>query len=154
MELKVIPIVQVAIAAILMTLLQYFLPALSYSGAISPSTNSILVMLLLFIAILIGFFAIDSFRKHQTTVNPSKPETSSKVVDNGIYQYSRNPMYLAMLLLLISYACYLENPLTLAIVGLFVWYIGKYQITPEERILTSLFGQAYSDYKNSVRRWL
>jgi len=154
MELKVIPVVQVAIAMTLMTVIQRLTPALNYSEVIPTSINAFLIMLLLVFAILIGFFAIYSFRKHQTTVNPSKPETTSQVVDSGIYQYSRNPMYLAMLLLLISFACYLENPFTFPICGLFTWYIGKYQITPEERMLAKLFGQDYANYKNRVRRWL
>lgn len=154
MELKVIPVVQVVIAMILMALVQRFLPTLNYSDIINPNINLTLVTLLVIIAILIGFLAIYSFRKHQTTVNPSKPETSSQVVDSGIYQYSRNPMYLAMLLVLLAYACYLTNLLTFLICGLFIWYIGKYQITPEERMLTKLFGQDYTNYKNSVRRWL
>jgi protein-S-isoprenylcysteine O-methyltransferase Ste14 len=63
-------------------------------------------------------------------------------------------MYLAMLLTLIAYACYLENALNLFICGLFFWYITKYQIVPEERMLIKLFGQDYVDYKNKVRRWL
>ena len=106
------------------------------------------------IAIVIGFLAIYSFRVHQTTVNPTKPETSSQVVDSGIYKYSRNPMYLAMLLALFAYATYLENPLNLLICGLFVCYITKYQIVPEEHMLIKLFGEDYVTYKNKVCRWL
>ena len=154
MELKVIPIVQVAIALILMTLLQHLIPVLNYSAAISPKISLTLVILLLCSAIVIVLFAVYNFRQHQTTVNPTKPETSSKVVDKGVYRYSRNPMYLAMLLGLLAYACYLENPLAFAICGLFFMYIRKYQIIPEERMLTQLFGQEYLDYKKRVRRWL
>jgi len=150
MELKVIPVLQVLIAMALMTLLSYYFPALHYSAALSI----IVAILLLFIALVIAFFAIYSFKKHKTTVNPTKPETSSEVVNSGIYQYSRNPMYLAMLLALIAYACYLENPLNFTVCGLFIGYITRYQITPEERMLTKLFGQDYRDYKASVRRWL
>ncbi|MGB1261740.1 MAG: methyltransferase family protein [Cognaticolwellia sp.] len=154
MELKIIPIVQVAIALILMTLLQHFLPALNYSAAINPTISLTLTILLLCAAIIIVLLAIYSFKQHQTTVNPTKPETSAKLVDSGIYRYSRNPMYLAMLLGLAAYACYLENPLAFAICGLFICYIGKYQITPEERMLTTLFGQEYRAYQERVRRWL
>lgn len=150
MELKVIPVVQVLIAMALMTILSMYFPTLNYSATYS----NYLAIFLLFIAILLGFFAIYSFRKHKTTVNPSKPETSSQVVNSGIYQYSRNPMYLAMLLGLLAYACYLANPLTLGICALFIFYISKYQITPEERILTQLFGSEYSNYTLKVRRWL
>tara|TARA_R110000737_G_scaffold106523_1_gene139326 strand:- start:450 stop:914 length:465 start_codon:yes stop_codon:yes gene_type:complete len=154
MELKVIPVVQVIIALVLMTLLQYYLPTVNYSALITSSVSTPIAAILLIIAIIIAFFATYSFAKHQTTVNPTKPETSSQVVDTGIYQYSRNPMYLAMLLALIAYVCYLENPLAFTICGLFFWYIGRYQITPEERMLTKLFGDDYVNYKNSVRRWL
>lgn len=154
MELKIIPIVQVIIAIIIMTVIQRLTPTIYYGELINPTINFLLTVLLLSIAILVAFFAIYSFQKHQTTVNPSKPETSSKVVDSGIYQYSRNPMYLAMLLALIAYGCYLENPLTFLICSLFAWYISKYQIIPEERMLAKLFGQAYSVYKSNVRRWL
>ena len=103
---------------------------------------------------MIGFLAIYSFRVHQTTVNPTKPETSSQVVDSGIYKYSRNPMYLAMLLALVAIACYLQNPLNLLICVFFVCYITKYQILPEERMLIKLFGKDYVTYKSKVRRWL
>jgi protein-S-isoprenylcysteine O-methyltransferase Ste14 len=154
MELKIIPVLQVAIAVILMSIIQYYLPTVNVATAISSLIIFSLVTLLLTIAVIIGFLAIYSFRQHQTTVNPSKPETSSQVVDSGIYQYSRNPMYLAMLLALIAYASYLENPLNLFICGLFFWYITKYQIVPEERMLIKLFEQDYVDYKNKVRRWL
>ena len=54
----------------------------------------------LFIAITVGIAAVISFNKHKTTVNPTKPETSSTIVSSGIYSFSRNPMYLAMLIAL------------------------------------------------------
>lgn len=154
MELKIIPVVQVAIALILMTLLQHFLPYLNYSALVNSFISVTAALILLFLALAIGIFSLYSFNKHQTTVNPTKPETSSKIVDSGIYRYSRNPMYLAMLLGLLAYACYLENPLAFVICGLFVIYIRRYQIVPEERMLTTLFGQAYRDYQQQVRRWL
>ena len=137
-----------------MSLLQYCLPDITLSSFVASSVTISLVTLLMVIAIVIGFLAIYSFRVHQTTVNPTKPETSSQVVDSGIYKYSRNPMYLAMLLALFAYATYLENPLNLLICGLFVWYITKYQIVPEEHMLIKLFGEDYVTYKNKVRRWL
>ena len=154
MELKVIPVLQVAIAVILMSLLQYYLPDITFSSYVASSVTISLVILLMVIAIVIGFLAIYSFRVHQAAVNPTKPETSSQVVDSGIYKYSRNPMYLAMLLALVAFACYLQSPLNLLICGLFVCYITKYQIVPEERMLIKLFGEDYVSYKNKVRRWL
>ena len=150
MELKIIPVFQVIIALALMTLLQYLLPDFVFRSSLSTG----LAIMMLALAVIIGFFAIYSFRKHNTTVNPTTPEETSQVVDSGIYQFSRNPMYLAMLLALMAYACYLKNPLNVAVCLAFIWYISKFQITPEERMLTKLFGQDYRDYKKRVRRWL
>ena len=63
-------------------------------------------------------------------------------------------MYLAMLLALLAYAFYLENLLAFVICGVFIWYISKYQIIPEERMLEKLFGQEYQHYCQQVRRWI
>lgn len=150
MELKVIPVLQVIIAIILMTFIDKFFPSFTYDMQFSFYVTYALTL----IAIVIGFLAVYGFRKHQTTVNPSKPESSSKIVDSGIYQFSRNPMYLAMLLVLIAYAFYLENIITFLTCGVFFWYITKYQIIPEERMLSKLFGVEYTQYQSQVRRWI
>lgn len=95
-----------------------------------------------------------AFKRAGTTVNPLKPETASVLVTSGIYQYSRNPMYAGVALLLLAWAIYLQSPIALlGIVG-FMLYINYFQITPEEDALTGLFGQAFIDYKARVRRWL
>src|SRR5512134_403374 len=56
-------------------------------------------------AIAIG--GIWSFRRARTTVNPLKPETSAALVSTGVYAFTRNPMYLGMVLGLIAWAAYL-----------------------------------------------
>ena len=72
---------------------------------------------------------------------------------NGLYKYSRNPMYLGLAFLLIAYAIWLSNPLsTLVILG-FVWWITKFQIEPEEEILQEKFGNEFIEYQNRVGRW-
>jgi protein-S-isoprenylcysteine O-methyltransferase Ste14 len=63
-------------------------------------------------------------------------------------------MYLGLLLTLLAWAVFLSNPLAVALVPVFVLYINRYQIGPEERALSSLFGDEYADYKSRVRRWL
>ncbi|MEC8104929.1 MAG: methyltransferase, partial [Pseudomonadota bacterium] len=66
---------------------------------------------------------------------------------------SRNPMYLGMALLLTSLTIWVQAPAGLAGVGLFVAFITRFQILPEERVLESLFGKDYIAYKGRVRRW-
>ncbi|HAS8402563.1 methyltransferase family protein [Vibrio vulnificus] len=103
---------------------------------------------------VIGIAGVLAFRQAQTTVNPVKPESASTVVSNGIFAYTRNPMYLALLLLLLAYAIWLENMLSFAGCPLFVAYMNRFQIYPEERALEGLFGERYLVYKQKVRRWI
>ncbi|HAS8422353.1 TPA: isoprenylcysteine carboxylmethyltransferase family protein [Vibrio vulnificus] len=103
---------------------------------------------------VIGIAGVLAFRQAQTTVNPVKPESASTVVSNGIFAYTRNPMYLALLLLLLAYAIWLENMLAFAGCPLFAAYMNRFQIYPEERALEGLFGERYLVYKQKVRRWI
>ncbi|EIA1299242.1 isoprenylcysteine carboxylmethyltransferase family protein [Vibrio vulnificus] len=103
---------------------------------------------------VIGIAGVLAFRQAQTTVNPVKPESASTVVSNGIFAYTRNPMYLALLLLLLAYAIWLENMLAFVGCPLFVGYMNRFQIYPEERALEGLFGERYLVYKQKVRRWI
>ncbi|HEX6016602.1 MAG TPA: isoprenylcysteine carboxylmethyltransferase family protein [Burkholderiaceae bacterium] len=95
-----------------------------------------------------------AFRKAGTTVNPLKPERASRLVDAGVYQFSRNPMYLGLLLGLLALAVYLAAPVALVGPVAFAGYIQRFQIRPEERALEAKFGAEYVDYKRRVRRWL
>jgi protein-S-isoprenylcysteine O-methyltransferase Ste14 len=95
-----------------------------------------------------------AFRRAKTTINPLKPQNSSSLVSGGIYRYTRNPMYLGMLSFLVAWAVYLAQPLALVGPLGFVLYITRFQIVPEERVLSGLFGEEFAAYKARVRRWL
>jgi len=94
------------------------------------------------------------FRRAKTTMNPMKASAASSLVSNSVYRFTRNPMYLGLLLTLVAWAAFLSNPLGVLWVPAFVLYINRFQITPEERVLSSLFGAEYAAYRNRVRRWL
>jgi protein-S-isoprenylcysteine O-methyltransferase Ste14 len=104
------------------------------------------------IAVAIG--GVLSFRRARTTVNPLKPELSAALVTTGVYTFTRNPMYLGMMLGLYAWAAYLSSIWSLAGPILFAVYITRFQIVPEERVLAGLFGAAFTAYKTRVRRWL
>lgn len=95
-----------------------------------------------------------AFKRAKTTINPMKPEKASSLVTSGIYRFTRNPMYLGLSLVVVAWAAFLSSLWALAGPVAFVLYIGRFQITPEERVLATKFGAAYSDYKARVRRWL
>jgi protein-S-isoprenylcysteine O-methyltransferase Ste14 len=103
---------------------------------------------------VVAAWGVVAFRRAGTTVNPMKPESSSSLVVSGIYAFTRNPMYLGFLLALFAWAIYLSHPAAFLILPLFVWYMNRFQIEPEERALASLFGPAFKAYASRVRRWL
>jgi protein-S-isoprenylcysteine O-methyltransferase Ste14 len=95
-----------------------------------------------------------SFRRAKTTMNPTQPGNTSSLVTGGIYGVTRNPMYLGLLLDLLGWAAYLASPLAFLCLPIFFAYINRFQIQPEERALSRLFGEAYAAYQQRVRRWL
>ena len=102
---------------------------------------------------LTGMTGVVTFRKARTTTNPMKPGASS-LVTWGIYTLSRNPMYLGGLIMLLGWAIGLSNAVAFLFLPAYVLYINRFQIAPEERALTSLFGATYAAYQARARRWL
>jgi protein-S-isoprenylcysteine O-methyltransferase Ste14 len=90
----------------------------------------------------------------RTTINPLKPERASALVTGGVYQVTRNPMYVGMALLLLAWAVYLSALLSFAGPVIFILYITRFQIQPEERALQGIFGEEFAAYAARVRRWL
>jgi protein-S-isoprenylcysteine O-methyltransferase Ste14 len=149
LALKLPPVALVVIVAALMWIassatptLDFFLPAKSLS-AVS----------LAIIGAVICFAGVVSFRRAKTTVNPMKPNSASSLVVSGIYKYTRNPMYLGLVLVLLGWAAFLSNLAALASLPAFIVYINRFQIVPEERMLASLFPHEYPAYRAKVRRW-
>lgn len=106
------------------------------------------------IGVVVALSGVISFRRAQTTVNPLKPETSAALVTTGVYSFTRNPMYLGMVLGLFAWAVYLSSVWSLLGPVAFALYITRFQIVPEERVLDRLFGASFAAYKKRVRRWL
>lgn len=115
-------------------------------------------LVLISTAILLGAlfcgFGVISFRRASTTVNPLKPETASSLVTSGIYQVSRNPMYVGFTLFLLAWAIQLGSPLALIGIPAYISYMNRFQVLSEERAMTALFGDEFLQYKSRVRRWL
>jgi len=102
----------------------------------------------------ISLAGIWEFRRARTTINPRAPMRARALVTTGVYRFTRNPMYLGMLLVLLGWAVYLGNAATLLGPLLSVLLLGQLQIKPEERILRERFAQDYPRYAARVRRWL
>ena len=120
----------------------------------SNVNNSSISILFFLIGIACFFFAIKLFKKHNTTISPLKPEKATSLIVSGIYMYSRNPMYLGMLFILIS--TYIRFNIIGGIISIstFIIYITKFQIIPEEEQLKRIFGEKFLNYKKKTRMWL
>jgi protein-S-isoprenylcysteine O-methyltransferase Ste14 len=106
------------------------------------------------IGLAIAAAGVLEFLRARTTVNPLDPAAASALVVRGIYKRTRNPMYVGMAAVLLGWAVYLANAAALAVAAIFVAYINRFQIAPEERALEARFGAEYSRYCARVRRWL
>ena len=82
------------------------------------------------------------------------PEKASTLVVSGIYRFTHNPMYLGFALMLLALTSRLSTWPGLLVVALFVGYMNRFQIRPEEAALEARFGDAAREYRRSVRRWL
>ena len=121
---------------------------------IAPILKWGLVVFFILTGIAFDLLGLLEFRRHKTTINPLHPEKSSALVNGGIYKITRNPMYVGMACFLIAWMAYLENSASLLGVIVFVIYLTQFQIKPEEKMLTKIFGEAFTDYQQRVRRWL
>lgn len=109
---------------------------------------------LIVLAGALGLGGLHAFARQRTTFNPLAPEASRALVTTGVYRFSRNPMYLAMLLLLAAWGLWLGNIASWLLLPLSVWLLNTLQIKPEERVLRARFGREFEDYARRVRRWL
>ena len=150
MELKVPPLLLALGFGVLMWAIDHWLPMQSSRSLIRTG----IALATLGLAVVILVTAIAGFRNAKTTVDPMHPEAASAIVTTGIYRFTRNPMYLGFLLALIAWAVFLGNVVSALIPPLFVVYMNRFQIAPEERALHARFGAPYETYLRSVRRWL
>ena len=104
--------------------------------------------------ILIFVNPVLQFIKSKTTVNPIKFEEVNKLVTSGIFKYSRNPMYLGMLMIVLSTSIFYLNIYSILTPLLFILWINKFQIKREEEFLIEKFGDEYLSYMKKTRRWI
>jgi protein-S-isoprenylcysteine O-methyltransferase Ste14 len=150
LELKIPPMGLALLFALAMWGTTMLLPSL----AIALPWHRVLATVFSVTGVLFILAAGSLFRAVMTTVNPTKPDSTSSLVVSGVYRLSRNPMYVGALLVLAGWAVFLSHPLPVLFLPAFVAYMNRFQITPEERALSGKFGADYERYKKTVRRWL
>jgi len=150
LELKIPPVVLTALFAFLM----WALSNISLATTFSMPGKNWLVALFCLLGAIIAILGVLAFRQAQTTVDPRFPDKTTSMVKSGIYQLSRNPMYLGILFLLTGWAIYLSNGLAFLPLLIFILYMHRFQSDPEERAMQKKFGDEYISYTAEVRRWI
>jgi len=150
LKLKVPPDAVWLVVAALMWLASAITPALAIATLLRIAVAGALAAL--GIAVIVAARA--TLSRARTTWRPAEPGRATSLVTGGVYRFSRNPIYLGMLLALLAWAVVLASPLALALSAAFVLYMDWFQIGPEERALSAVIGDQYRDYLGRVRRWL
>lgn len=100
----------------------------------------------------IGLRAVRTMRRSGQDENPWKPTPS--IIESGPYRFTRNPMYLQILIVCIGFAILLGNPWIVLLTPVAGWVLYRLAIRPEEEYLERKFGETYLAYKRRVRRWI
>jgi protein-S-isoprenylcysteine O-methyltransferase Ste14 len=111
----------------------------------------VLGLILILSGTVLMTWAASEFSSHGTTLKPS--EAATTVVKSGPYAYTRNPIYLSMMLVYSGISLIFNSPLAL-VLALPVIVLLNRQAEREERYLERAFGDQYTDYQKSVPRWI
>ena len=117
-----------------------------------PSVIKNIGLALIFIGFLCGVGAFLEFRKAKTTVNPHG--SVSSIISSGIYRFTRNPIYLGFLLMVIGFPLAYGSWWGIIVAPFFVISMNRLVIEKEEAYLEKKFKEQYTSYKSRVRRWI
>ncbi|AOF52470.1 isoprenylcysteine carboxyl methyltransferase [Rodentibacter caecimuris] len=106
------------------------------------------------VSILVAAASVWQFYRNDTSIDPKQLDKTTRLVTSGIFQITRNPMYLSLLLILVSWALWLGHLLAWSGVIIFIFLMNRFQISREEIYLEKKFGDTYRRYKSKVRRWI
>lgn len=150
LELKIPP----PIVALLVGLGMWGLSQWPPHWSLEPAIRYGLAGLIAAIAVASAVAGFSACRVARTTISPFSPNKTSSLVTTGIFQWTRNPMYLGVLMVLCALAVLLQSVWALLGPVLFFLWVHFLQILPEERILLKLFGESYQTNCSRVRRWI
>jgi protein-S-isoprenylcysteine O-methyltransferase Ste14 len=146
--MKIYPLAVAGGLAAAMLALHQLLPV---TTARAPGQSGIALFLMIGAALLV-LASAGLFRRRHTTVHPH--QDASQLVTTGLYRFSRNPMYLGMLLALAGLALWCGQPFLLVFPAAFLLVMNNYVIPGEEQRLHTIFGEEYARYLRKTRRWL
>lgn len=132
--------------------LQWGLHTLVPITRIVPEAWAVLGAIPIVVGVAVVVLVDRGFKKVSTAINPF--DRPSVLVTNGVFRISRNPIYLAMILILLGAAFAWGTLTTLVVPPALAWLLSRKFIVMEEAALSQTFGEDYDRYKRRVRRWL
>ncbi len=102
--------------------------------------------------VILAGLAVMEFKRHRTTVIPH--QMPSQLVQTGIFKHSRNPIYLADVLILTGIILWWDAVLSLVLVPILFWVLETRFVIPEEDRLRRQFRADFARYAQKTRRWL
>ena len=145
---RIIPPVWLFLALVAMWVANRWLPIVEFTSVVARVAGAVLIVA----GLGIGTQASRAFKRAGTPVVPF--ERSTALVTDGLFRYTRNPMYLGMVLVLVGVALLLGSLGAWLPIPAFVAIIHVNFIAGEERFLAELFGDEYLAYKRTTRRSL
>ena len=96
--------------------------------------------------------SVNQFRNVNTPVRPFT--ISTELVTDGFFRFSRNPMYVGLIITLLGIACELGNASSLLVIPIFFLILEFSFVRKEEELMNQIFGESYQSYRRRTRRWL
>jgi protein-S-isoprenylcysteine O-methyltransferase Ste14 len=145
---KVLPPVYLLAALVLVVLLRYLVPPV----LLIPAPWNLGGIALMVVGLLLVVVPAQTFQRRGTAIKPF--EDSSALVQDGLFNWSRNPMYLGMVLLVLGVAIVLRGAIAVLVPIVLAIVLDARFIRHEERALEERFGEEYRRYRVRVRKWL
>ena len=147
-RLKKLPPAYFKCSVIGMILLHVVLPGRTIINSPYNYTGIVLILT----GLLLNLWSSNAFKKADTTIKPF--EESASLITDGVFKYSRNPMYIGMIAALIGLWIVLGSLTPLLVIPVFTMTIAYHFIPAEERNMEMTFGEQYINYTRTVRRWI
>ena len=142
-----IPPVYLLAAIIAILVLHYYFPLI----VLFVRPFSYFGIVIIFLGLAVILFCSDYFKKYDTPIRPF--QESTHLIQDGLYRYTRNPIYFGMGTILFGGAMTMGSLSPFIVVPVFIIIIERAFIVKEEAFLEERFGDEYLEYKKKVRRW-
>lgn len=109
-------------------------------------------IILIIIGVWLNIWADNIFKRIKTTVKPYEKPSSLTV--EGPFKFSRNPMYLGMLIILLGLVVILGSATPFIVSIAFYAIVMIFYIPFEEKSMEETFPNKFPEYKKKVRRWI